>query len=120
MQPVPSHALNGRPVQRRLEIPAIDTVLLLPPTESAVVFLQQLGRGLRFSPDTGKNCFTVLYFIGQQHRRFRFGQRYRTLLGCSRRQLQQQLAQVFPFLPPGCRFVLDRVASQRVLANLRQ
>jgi superfamily II DNA/RNA helicase len=43
-----------------LDIPAIDTVLLLRPTESAVVFLQQLGRGLRLSPETGKSCLTVL------------------------------------------------------------
>jgi superfamily II DNA or RNA helicase len=103
-----------------LDIPAIDTVLLLRPTESAVVFLQQLGRGLRLSPETGKSCLTVLDFIGQQHRRFRFDLRYRALLGCSRRQLQDQLTQGFPFLPPGCRLVLDRVASERVLANLRQ
>jgi hypothetical protein len=103
-----------------LDIPAIDTVLLLRPTESAVVFLQQLGRGLRLSPDTGKSCLTVLDFIGQQHRRFRFDLRYRALLGCSRRQLEDQLAQGFPFLPPGCRLVLDRVSSERVLTSLRQ
>jgi hypothetical protein len=103
-----------------LDIPAIDTVLLLRPTESAVVFLQQLGRGLRLSPDTGKSCLTVLDFIGQQHRRFRFDLRYRALLGCSRRQLEDQLAQGFPFLPPGCRLVLDRVSSERVVSSLRQ
>lgn len=103
-----------------LDIPAIDTVLLLRPTESAVVFLQQLGRGLRLSPDTGKSCLTVLDFIGQQHRRFRFDLRYRALLGGSRRELEQQVTQGFPFLPPGCRLVLDRVASDHVLANLRQ
>jgi superfamily II DNA or RNA helicase/HKD family nuclease len=103
-----------------LDIPVIDTVLLLRPTESAVVFLQQLGRGLRLSPDTGKSCLTVLDFIGQQHRRFRFDLRYRALLGCSRRQLEEQLAQGFPFLPPGCRLVLDRVSSERVLSSLRQ
>ncbi len=103
-----------------LDIPSIDTVLLLRPTESAVVFLQQLGRGLRLSPDTGKSCLTVLDFIGQQHRRFRFDLRYRALLGCSRRQLEDQLGQGFPFLPPGCRLVLDRVSSERVLTNLCQ
>jgi hypothetical protein len=46
--------------------------------------------------------------------------RYRARLGCSRRQLEDQLAQVFPFLPPGCRLVLDRVSSERVLSSLRQ
>jgi hypothetical protein len=100
-------------------------VLLLRPTESAVVFLQQLGRGLRLSPETGKSCLTVLDFIGAQHRRFRFDQRFRALLGgglsamSSRRQLESQLDQGFPFLPPGCRLVLDRVSQQAVLASLR-
>jgi superfamily II DNA or RNA helicase/HKD family nuclease len=102
-----------------LDIPSIDTVLLLRPTESAVVFLQQLGRGLRLSPGTGKSCLTVLDFVGQQHRRFRFDQRFRALLGGSRRQLEAQLDQGFPFLPPGCRLVLDRVSQQAVLASLR-
>jgi superfamily II DNA or RNA helicase/HKD family nuclease len=102
-----------------LDIPSIDTVLLLRPTESAVVFLQQLGRGLRLSPETGKSCLTVLDFIGAQHRRFRFDQRFRALLGGSRRALESQLDQGFPFLPPGCRLVLDRVSQQVVLASLR-
>ena len=39
-----------------LDIPYIDTVLFLRPTESATVFLQQLGRGLRHAPD--KACLT--------------------------------------------------------------
>ena len=41
-----------------LDIPEIDTVLFLRPTESHLVFLQQLGRGLRLCP--GKSCLTVL------------------------------------------------------------
>ena len=61
-----------------------------------------------------------MVFIGQQHRRFRFDLRYRALLGGSRRQLQEQLQQGFPFLPPGCRLVVDRVVSERVLTGLRQ
>ncbi len=83
------------------------------------MFLQQLGRGVRLSPDTGKSCLTVLDFIGQQHRRFRFDQRFLALLGGSRRELESQLDQGFLFLPPGCRLVLDRVSQQAVLASLR-
>ena len=49
-----------------VDVPEIDTVLFLRPTESATVFLQQLGRGLRLAD--GKDCLTVLDFIGQQHR----------------------------------------------------
>jgi len=101
-----------------LDIPEIDTVLFLRPTESAIVFLQQLGRGLRLC--RGKSCLTVLDFIGQAHPRFRFDLRYRALLGGSRDQLKQQIETGFPFLPAGCSLQLDRVSSERVLANLRE
>jgi superfamily II DNA or RNA helicase len=101
-----------------LDIPEIDTVLFLRPTESHLVFLQQLGRGLRLCP--GKSCLTVLDFIGQAHRNFRFDLRYRALLGGSRDQLKQQIEAGFPFLPAGCSLQLDRVSSERVLANLRE
>ncbi|CAK6689479.1 hypothetical protein BBFGKLBO_00626 [Synechococcus sp. CBW1107] len=101
-----------------LDIPEIDTVLFLRPTESAIVFLQQLGRGLRLC--RGKSCLTVLDFIGQAHRNFRFDLRYRALLGGTRDQLEQQINDGFPFLPAGCSLQLDRVSSERVLANLRE
>ena len=101
-----------------LDIPEIDTVLFLRPTESAIVFLQQLGRGLRLHPS--KSCLTVLDFIGQAHRNFRFDLRYRALLGGSRDQLKQQIEAGFPFLPAGCSLQLDRVSSERVLANLSE
>jgi len=46
-----------------VDIPEVDTILFLRPTESLTVFLQQLGRGLRLSE--GKDCLTVLDFICQ-------------------------------------------------------
>ncbi|SDE70377.1 Helicase conserved C-terminal domain-containing protein [Blastococcus fimeti] len=101
-----------------LDIPAVDTVLFLRPTESATVFLQQLGRGLRLAED--KACLTVLDFIGAQHKEFRFDQRFRALTGSSRRGLQRDVEQGFPTLPAGCHIELDRVAQQIVLDNIRQ
>ena len=58
--------------------------------------------------------------IGQAHRSFRFDLRYRALLGGTRDQLEQQIKDGFPFLPAGCSLQLDRVSSERVLANLRE
>ena len=46
-----------------VDIPEVNTVLFLRPTESATVFLQQLGRGLRLCE--GKECLTVLDFVGR-------------------------------------------------------
>ncbi len=100
-----------------LDIPEIDTVLFLRPTQSATIFLQQLGRGLRRTH--GKAVLTVLDFIGRARREFRFDVRYRALTGSSRRELERQAEQGFPFLPSGSQIVLDRVAQSIVLDNIR-
>ena len=100
-----------------IDIPSIDVVLMLRPTESATIFLQQLGRGLRHS--AGKDVLTVLDFVGLQNRQFRFDQRFRRLLGRSRRELENDIVRDFPFLPAGCRISLDPVARDIVLRNVR-
>lgn len=99
-----------------IDLPEIDTVLFLRPTESATIFLQQLGRGLRLSED--KSCLTVLDFVGNQNASFRFDRRYRALTGASRRELVEQVAAGFPYLPAGCHIDLDREVSRLVLANV--
>lgn len=101
-----------------LDVPEIDTVLFLRPTESATIFLQQLGRGLRLVE--GKAVLTVLDFVGHHRKEFRFDQRYRALTGATRRGLERQVEQGFPFLPSGCQIVLDRQTSEAVLRSVRE
>lgn len=101
-----------------LDIPEVDTVLFLRPTESATVFLQQLGRGLRLVRD--KTVLTALDFVGHQRREFRFDQRFRAMTGVSGKALQHQVEEGFPFLPSGSQIVLDPVAQKLVLGNIRQ
>ncbi len=100
-----------------VDLPMVDTILMLRPTESATVFLQQLGRGLRLDDD--KPCLTVLDFIGGQHANFRFDLRWRALTGVSRRAITEAVRDDFPSLPSGCHIQLDRVAKDVVLANLK-
>lgn len=100
-----------------VDLPSVDTLLLLRPTDSPTLYLQQLGRGLRKAP--GKRLCTVLDFIGQHRREFRIERRFAALLGGTRREIEQQVGQGFPFLPAGCQLQLDRKASEIVLANLR-
>ncbi len=101
-----------------VDIPEIDTVLLLRPTESLTVFLQQLGRGLRLHDE--KECLTVLDFIGQAHQNFNFESRFRALLGQTTRRVDEELEQGFPHLPAGCVVALERYATKYVLDNIRQ
>jgi hypothetical protein len=100
-----------------VDIPTVDTILLLRPTESATVFLQQLGRGLRWAE--GKSVLTVLDFIGQSHANYRFDIRFRALVGGTRRQVEQAVVAGFPLMPPGCAVRLDEISQEIVLENVR-
>jgi hypothetical protein len=101
-----------------VDVPAVDTVLFLRPTDSPTLFLQQLGRGLRRLD--GKSVCTVLDFVGQHRKEFRYDRRFRALLGGTRQDLERQVKEGFPFLPAGCHMELDPVASRIVLENVRQ
>ena len=101
-----------------VDLPEIDTILMLRPTESATIFLQQLGRGLRWAE--GKRVLTVLDFVGQVRREYRYDIRYQALLGGTRHQVQRAVEADFPILPPGCALKLDRLAKETVLHNLKE
>ena len=101
-----------------IDIPEIDTVLFLRPTESLIVFLQQLGRGLRLYDD--KECLTVLDFVGQAHQRFNYEQRFRALTGKTSRRISKEIKEGFPHLPSGCVIKLEKYAQKYVLDNIRQ
>lgn len=101
-----------------VDVPEINTVLFLRPTESLTVFLQQLGRGLRHAPE--KECLTVLDFVGQAHRRYRIDTKLKALLPRHRFSIDKEVEQDFPHLPAGCAIQLDRLSRQYVLENIRE
>lgn len=101
-----------------VDIPYLDTVLFLRPTESLTVFLQQLGRGLRLTED--KDCLTVLDFVGQAHKKYRFDIRLGALLTDRNRRIKDELEDGFPHLPAGCNIQFEKQAYQYVLENIKQ
>lgn len=101
-----------------LDVPLVDTLLLMRPTDSATLFIQQLGRGLRRAQ--GKSVCTVLDFVGNAHRDFRFDRRLCALIGGTRRMIENQIEQGFPYLPAGCHMELDAITRRIVLDNLKQ
>ncbi len=101
-----------------VDIPEINTVMFLRPTESLTVFLQQLGRGLRLSDD--KDCLTVLDFIGQAHIKYNFESKFAALLGNTKRTVKDEIESGFPLLPKGCYIKLEKMAQEYVLTNIRQ
>ncbi|MFF1451637.1 DUF3427 domain-containing protein [Streptomyces sp. NPDC058274] len=100
-----------------LDIPDVDTLLLLRPTSSATLFLQQLGRGLRRTED--KAVLTVLDFIGQHRKEFRFENQFRALTNLTRKRLLDNIAQDFPQLPSGCQIILEEKAKKTIIANIK-
>ncbi|MFF9903250.1 DUF3427 domain-containing protein [Streptomyces olivaceus] len=100
-----------------LDIPDVDTLLLLRPTNSATVFLQQLGRGLRRTDR--KPVLTVLDFIGQHRAEFRFEEQFRAMTNLSRNRLVEHIERGFPQLPSGCQIILEGKAKDLVLDNIR-
>lgn len=101
-----------------IDIPSVDTLLLLRPTESPTLFLQQLGRGLRRHPN--KHSCLVLDFVGLHRREFRFDRRLQGLLGGSRKHVERQVETGFPFLPAGCHMELEPKAREIVLESIRR
>ena len=101
-----------------VDIPEVDTVLFLRPTESLTVFLQQLGRGLRLNDD--KDHLMVIDFVGQAHKNFRYDLRFLALIGNSKKRIDDELKEGFPHLPAGCSIQLERKAKERILKNIRE
>ena len=100
-----------------IDLPMVDTLLLLRPTQSPVLFQQQIGRGLRLAP--GKESCLVLDFVGQHRTEFRFDRLLSSLTGLSRRELTDGVENGFGSLPPGCHIHLQRQTREQVLQGLR-
>ena len=100
-----------------VDIPELNTVMFLRPTESLTVYIQQLGRGLRLSE--GKEALTVLDFVGQANRKFNFEERFRALLARTRRTVEYEIEHGFVHVPRGCSIQMERQAQEYVLENIR-
>ncbi|UJF32652.1 DUF3427 domain-containing protein [Paenibacillus hexagrammi] len=101
-----------------VDIPEVNTILFLRPTESLTVFLQQLGRGLRLSDR--KECLTVLDFIGQAHKEYNFQDKFCSLLGKTKHSVQHYVENGFSNLPRGSFIQLEKQAKDYILRNLKQ
>ncbi|MFC7725342.1 DUF3427 domain-containing protein [Nocardioides sp. GCM10028917] len=100
-----------------LDVPDVDTVLFLRPTESSTIFMQQLGRGLRRTQR--KAVLTVLDFVGYHRKEFNFSRKFSVLTGIHGKHLEKAVKEDFPFLPSGCQVRLDKTTQDVVLENLK-
>jgi superfamily II DNA or RNA helicase len=101
-----------------IDIPQIDTILFLRPTESLTIFLQQLGRGLRLYE--GKDCLNVLDFVGNSNPEYDFLHKFKAMIGKTHIAIKDEIERDFPHLPLGCSIVLERRAKEIILHNITQ
>ena len=100
-----------------VDIVDVNTILFLRPTESLTIFLQQLGRGLRLAD--GKECLTVLDFIGQANKKYDFESKFKALLSNTDRNISNEIKNGFISAPKGCYIQLEKKAQEYVLENIR-
>lgn len=95
-----------------IDIPKINQVVMLRPTESVIVFVQQLGRGLRKAP--GKDFLTVIDFIGNYANNFMipialYGDNRYDKEGLRRNILGENM-----FIPGASTVSFDEVSRERI------
>ncbi|WP_035780593.1 DEAD/DEAH box helicase [Paraclostridium bifermentans] len=99
-----------------VDIPEVNTILFLRPTESLTVFLQQLGRGLRLSDN--KECLTVLDYVGQAHKNYNFYEKFSSIARKKGKVLKEEIKNGFITLPKGCHLHMEKQAKEYILRNI--
>ncbi|WP_078544796.1 DEAD/DEAH box helicase [Litchfieldia alkalitelluris] len=99
-----------------VDIPSVNTVLMLRPTNSPIVFIQQLGRGLRKYKE--KQFLTVLDFIGNHSKTFLIaialnGSRY-----YDKESLKVAIATGFANIPGATHIQMDKISQERILEQI--
>ena len=106
-----------------VDVPLVDTVLMLRPTESSIVWMQQLGRGLRVA--AGKSHLVVIDYIGNHRIFLRKLEALAGLLGREEqgqgalRDLLEAIGAGRIVLPPGCAVTYDLEAHDILGATPR-
>lgn len=101
-----------------VDIPEINTILFLRPTDSLTVFLQQLGRGLRLSDN--KECLTVLDYVGQAHKNYNFYEKFSAIAKKKGKALKEEIESGFITLPKGCHLHMEKQAKEYILRNINK
>ena len=103
-----------------IDIPSLNLVLFLRPTESPTIFIQQLGRGLR--KWNGKEYVTILDFIGNYQKSFIVPLAlagHTNHRAFDRDALRVAIQTEFANLPDGCFVDLEEITRQQILEKIQ-
>lgn len=99
-----------------IDIPSVNTILMLRPTDSSIIFIQQLGRGLRKLAD--KEFVTVLDFIGNYNKSFLMAIALNGKQNFDRDSLKLEVQTDFADLPNGTYIHMDKITKEQILRQL--
>ena len=99
-----------------VDIPSVNQILMLRPTNSPIIFIQQLGRGLRKHKD--KSFLTVLDFIGNHNKAFLISIALKGARYYDKDSLKVSVATNFSDIPGCSNIQMDRIAQERILKQL--
>ena len=101
-----------------VDIPSVNTILMLRPTASSIIFVQQLGRGLRKLPN--KEFVTVLDFIGNYQKSFLMAIALNGKNNYDRDSLKVSVENDFSDIPGSTHIHMDRITKKQCLPPLNQ
>lgn len=99
-----------------IDIPRVNQVIMLRPTQSAIIFVQQLGRGLRKTK--GKEYLTVLDFIGNYQNNYMVPIALYGDTSLNKDRIREQLVNGSRSLPGTSTVNFDRVSKERIFTSL--
>lgn len=100
-----------------IDIPEVDTILFLRPTESLTIFIQQFGRGLRKAE--GKTHVDIFDYVGNSRAEFNYTDRMRAIIGRTSMSVEEELERNCPHLPLGCKIMLESKAKEYIINNIK-
>lgn len=99
-----------------IDIPAINSILMLRPTQSPIIFIQQLGRGLR--KHQSKEFLTILDFIGNHSKSFLTAIALNGEKFYDKDSLKVAVSAGFSNIPGESFIVLDSISKEQILQQL--
>ncbi len=99
-----------------IDIPQLNLLLFLRPTESSTIFIQQLGRGLR--KHGNKSYVTILDFIGNYSKSFTGAAAITRELGDNQEKVRRNIEDGFTGLPGSSHIEFDRICQRRILDKI--
>ncbi|MFN5319032.1 MAG: DEAD/DEAH box helicase, partial [Bacteroidia bacterium] len=101
-----------------IDIPRINLILMLRPTESAIVFVQQLGRGLRKAEN--KEYLTVLDFIGNYKNNFLVPIALYGDTSFNKDRIRRCLVNGSDLIPGASTINFDEITQKRIFESLNE